>query len=302
MVCSWEEWETESEPLFYRFTAVRRQPLDALMPLALILFLLLTLIAAPGPAQAFGEPGHRIVGELAEHQLRPAARAEVNRLLAGEPEPSLAGVANWADEVRAANHGGGRTKRWHFVNFKGGDCSYVPARDCPDGNCVIAAINGNFLALADRKRSDDERREALKFLVHLVGDVHQPLHATPLDDHGGGDFQVGYHGKGRNLHGVWDTLILQARGLPPPAYAALLEQQPPLPADPTRRSDRPAVDWAVESCLIVRDGNIYPTKHLVDDNYVSAHRALLEQRLRRAGSRLADMLNYALDPRLAKSR
>ena len=266
-----------------------------------LIFLLAALLAAPFPARAWGEPGHRIIGELAQRQLRPAARAEVARLLLGDTEPTLAGVANWADDVRKGEFGSGRTRRWHFVNFKGGDCSYVPARDCPDGNCVIAAINRNFLVLADRRRADDERRDALKFLVHLIGDVHQPLHATPRDDHGGTEFQVGYHGKGRNLHSVWDALIFHGRALPPAAYADLLGRQSPLPSDPTRRSDRPAVDWAIESCRVVLEGKIYPAKHVVDDAYLDANRPLAEQRLRRAGSRLADMLNYALDSRAAKA-
>lgn len=272
------------------------------MSLIRLILLMAALIFTPSAARAWGEAGHRVIGDLAARQLRPAARAEVARLLAGEPVPTLAGVANWADDVRAAEGGRGRTRRWHFVNFRGGDCSYDPARDCPDGDCVIAAINRNFLALSDRRRTDAERRDALKYLVHMIGDVHQPLHSTPLDDHGGGEFQIAYNGKGRNLHGVWDVLILQHSGLSAPEYADLLAAQPPLAADPTRRSDRPAVDWAVESCRIVLDGGIYPRKHVVDDRYLDTQRPLVEQRLRLASGRLADMLNYALDPNAPKAK
>ena len=262
-----------------------------------LLVLLATLIVASPPAHAWGPKGHQIVGELAQRQLRPAARAQVERLLGGEPVASLAGVANWADEVRAAETGSTRsTSRWHYVSFKGGDCSYVPARDCPDGNCVIGAINRNFLVLADRARPDRERRDALKFLVHFIGDVHQPLHASPLDDRGGNEFQVNYHGLGRNLHGVWDSMILDKSRLSVHDYADLLSRQSPLPVDPSRRSDRPAVVWAVESCQLIKSENIYPGTHLIDDKYLDAHRGLVEHRLRRAGARLADMLNYALDP------
>lgn len=272
------------------------------MSLSRMILLLAALFAAPLPALAWGPQGHQIVGALAERQLRPAARVEVARLLSGEPVPTLAGVANWADEVRAAESGTARsTSRWHFINFKGGACAFVPARDCPDGNCVVAAINRNFLVLADHARPDNERRDALKFLVHFIGDVHQPLHASPFDDRGGNDFQVNYHGTGRNLHGVWDSLILQKSALSVSDYADVLSRQSPPPADPTRRSDRPAVDWAVESCRLVQDGKIYPQKHLIDDAYLDANRALAEQRLRRAGSRLADMLNYALDPNTPKA-
>jgi hypothetical protein len=113
----------------------------------------------------------------------------------------------------------------------------VPARDCPDGDCVVAAINRQFLASADRRLPDAERVEALKFLVHLVADVHQPLHASPVDDKGGQDFQVGWHGKGRNLHSVGTQLIfdraLQAQALDETGYLRQLQAQAPLPRTAT---------------------------------------------------------------------
>ena len=270
------------------------------MPLARTIALLLSLLAVAAPALGWGPSGHEMVADLAQDQLRPVARAEVDRLLAGEAKPTLAGVANWADDVRYAKRGQS-TSRWHFVNFKGGDCSYVPPRDCPDGDCIIAAINRNFLALADRKRPDEARRDALKFLVHLIADVHQPLHASANDDRGGNDFQVAYHGHGRNLHAVWDGLMIWRSDMGPAEYARLLERQSPLPPDPVRSSDRPAVEWALESCRLVRAPDFYPSTHVIDEPYLDAHRALAEQRLRRAASRLADMLNYALDPRITRA-
>ena len=260
------------------------------------LFSCLLLLSLAAPASAWGPQGHEIAASLAERQLRPAARAEVRRLLAGEATPTLAGVSNWADELRATEAGQPRTSSWHYVNFKGGDCSYVPPRDCPDGNCVIAAINRNFLALGDGARPDAERRDALKFLVHFVADVHQPLHASPIDDRGGNQFQVNFKGEGQNLHSVWDSLILQQAGLSAEDYADRLRRLPPLPADPTGRSDRPAVEWALESCRLVKDANIYPKTHVIDEKYLEAQRPVVELRLRRAGARLADMINYVLDP------
>lgn len=244
-------------------------------------------------ALAWSRDGHAIVGTLAERQLRPAAHAEVARLLAGEPDPTLAGVASWADEVRAAE-GPGKSAPLHYINFKGGDCSYVSVRDCPDGNCVIAAINRNFLILSDHTRPDAQRRDALKYLVHFVGDVHQPLHSTSRDDKGGGDFQVNYQGKGSNLHKVWDRLILERKKSTPADYANTLANQPALAPDPTQRSGLPAVDWAVESCRIVLDGNLYPSSHVMDEAYLDRNLPLAEQRLRLAGNRLADMINNAL--------
>jgi hypothetical protein len=263
---------------------------------ALIRLIPLALLLLPSmPAAAFGPLGHRVVGLLAERQLSPAATTQVTVLLADEPEPSLAGVANWADQLRDTDpERGRRTARWHYVNFPRGDCVYAPARDCPDGNCVVAAINRNFLALADRSRPRADRAEALKFLVHLVGDVHQPLHAGYRDDRGGNDFQISYRDQGWNLHGVWDSLIVDSRRLDATAYADVLAQQPPVPSDATRHSDRRTAEWAQESCRIVQQSDLYPATHALPESYVTTHRALAEQRLRQAGARLADMINFAL--------
>jgi hypothetical protein len=165
---------------------------------------------------------------------------------------------------------------------------------------VIAAINRQRLVLGDRRRPDAERREALKYLVHLVADVHQPLHATPVHDKGGNDYQVAWHGKGRNLHGVWDDLVLframSRDDVDADGYAAELRAQSPLPADPTAHSDQPATDWALESCRVVRDGGIYPRGHVIDDAWLDTKRPQLDRQLRRAGERLGDLLNAALDP------
>lgn len=265
------------------------------MNLIVRIVLLALLLACSAQASAWGDKGHRIVGHLAAAELSPRASAEVARLLAGEPDPTLAGVANWADDLRDLDPElGRRSSRWHYINFPRGQCTYAPPRDCPDGNCVIAAINRNFLVVSDRKRADAERREALKFLVHFVGDVHQPLHAGDRPDKGGNDFQVNYRGEGWHLHSVWDSLIIRGRRLDPALHASTLRRQPPLPHDPARSSQTPALDWALESCRIVAQGALYPPKHVIDDAYLDTHRPLVERRLRQAGSRLAAMLNHAL--------
>jgi hypothetical protein len=259
------------------------------------LVLAAALLCLPPPAAAWGARAHQVVAELAARQLRPQARAEVARLLAGEPDPTLAGVANWADDLREHDaERGPATTRWHFVNFPRGRCDYVPPRDCPDGRCLVAAINRQFLALADTTRPDRERAEALKFLVHLVGDAHQPLHAGLADDLGGNRYQLSYAGEGWNLHSVWDALLPKRRGLEPAAYADFLAAQPPLPADPARRSDRPAVEWVLESCRLAQAPGFYPQGHVLEDAYLEAQLPVAELRLRLAGQRLADMLNFAL--------
>ena len=268
-----------------------------------IVICLFALILLPSTGLAWGRLGHRIVGELAEMQLSPAARTEVQRLLAGEPEPTLAGVSYWADDLRASNPSvARRTSRWHYLNFPRGDCHYVPPRDCPDGQCVVAAINRNFLALSDRQRPDAERTEALKYLVHFVADVHQPLHAGFGDDRGGNDYQLNVLNTATNLHAVWDTRILEQRRLDATAYAQVLSRQSPLAFDASNRSDRPAVEWAEQSCALVAAPDFYPPKGRLDEAYLQNHQVIAERRLRQAGARLAKMINYALDPRPARSR
>ena len=278
----------------------------ALLP-ACLLALAVLLAGAPAPARAWGKPAHRLVAGVAEARLRPGARAEVARLLALDGATHLAEVSAWADEVRAAGGAQSRdTRRWHFVNFGGPGCEYAPARDCPDGDCIVAAINRQYLRLADRRLPEAERAEALKWLVHLVGDVHQPLHATPRALRGGLDFQVEWRGKGRNLHLFWDLSVLdralEASALDEAGYLRQLQAQPPLPADRTQASDRAAADWAQESCRLIAAESLQPPRHALGDDYPDAHRARLDAQLRRAGARLAGMLNSALDPAPATAR
>ncbi|MBS7458375.1 S1/P1 nuclease [Coralloluteibacterium stylophorae] len=267
------------------------------------------LVALPRPAAAWNELGHRLVGELAQRQLSPAAQAEVGRLLEGEPEPTLAGVAAWADELRGSDEAAyRRTGGWHYVNFPRGDCHYVAARDCPDGDCVVGAIQAQLRLLADRSRPQPVRRDALKFVVHFVGDVHQPLHAGDRADRGGNDYQISLatdlapaayarmaynpvtQVQGTNLHAVWDGYVLRSRRLDVDAYAdALADAVPPADAaipGPER--------WAEQSCALLDSAAIYPAGHRLDHDYLERMRPLAEAQIEAAAARLAAALEQAL--------
>lgn len=273
------------------------------MPPIFRVFLALLLAIASPLARAWGEQGHQIIGELAERQLSPAAHAQVHELLAGEADPSLAGVSTWAEYLREHDPElGKRSYRWHFINFpRGQTCAYVPARDCPDGNCVVAAIDAQRAILADRGAPVVARRQALKFLVHFVGDVHQPLHAGHGDDLGGNRFQVSYQGEGSNLHAIWDHRILQTANLATDAYADRL-QALPLPApEAAAHAGNPAAGWALESCSLVQQEGFYPESHRIEPGYIERFRPLAEQRLAIAGRRLAAMIEAALDGRQQQS-
>jgi len=257
----------------------------------------LLVLSLAMPAYAWGPLGHRLVARLAEDGLTSQARTGIAKLLKGEADPSLAGIANRADELRANDPDlGKRSARWHYVNIGDPGCAFVAARDCPDGDCVVAALEAQTRILADPKRSDAERRQALKFVVHLAGDVHQPLHAGSAQDRGGNDFQVNWRGKGTNLHSLWDSGMLNAQGLDEDAWLVRL-QALPAPAPMSPLPARAPQLWAERSCKLAAAPGFYPRGHVIDDAYVAAHLPTAEAQLRLAGANLATMLNAALGGR-----
>ncbi|HET7843749.1 MAG TPA: S1/P1 nuclease [Xanthomonadales bacterium] len=249
--------------------------------------LILVLVLA-APASAWGPRGHAIVAELASRELSPGARAEVERLLGGEARRSLLDVATWPDFLRKWP-GYGNTPPLHYVNFPRGECHYVAARDCPGGRCVVEAIE-HFRAVLASDAPDAERADALKWVAHLVADVHQPLHATWGDDRGGNSVQLRFRGEGTNLHALLDSGLLATRELSARRYADAIAQE----GTPATTVDRAglAAGWAEESCALGREA--YPAARGVDDAYVARWRPVLEQRLSLAATRLAALLDATL--------
>jgi S1/P1 Nuclease len=172
---------------------------------------------------AWGQEGHSIVAEIAQRRLSPAALQKVNELLVGElpglPGSSpigLASIASWADDYRASHD---ESRNWHFVNVPYGRDHYDPVTDCQldamYGDCIMNAVERFTAVLRDCSQPASERRSALKFVVHFIGDLHQPLHAatrvntdTAADDRGGNEIKVTFLGIPSNLHHLWDTDLL----------------------------------------------------------------------------------------------
>jgi hypothetical protein len=287
-----------------------RAPTRRRLKSALLLAPALLLVLA-APVAAWSALGHKLVGALAQRHLTPAAQAEVARLLAGEPDPTLAGVATWADALRDNEPGRFKaTSAWHYVKFADSSCQAATVA-CADGQCVIGAIQAQQAILADRSQPDSARRDALKFLVHFVGDAHQPLHAGWRDDKGGNTYQVSlatqlepeaYAKKhyadgvmGTNLHSVWDYYVLGEARLGLDEYAEKLDRKP----WPPRKDVGAPADWAAESCRLSDAPGFYPGRdgqevHKLDGKYLDAQRQLAEQRVREAGYRLAALLNQTL--------
>ncbi len=186
---------------------------------ALTIAFLVAVLCMPLQALSWGSEGHQVIAKLAESQLTPKARDEVGRLLAAEPDATMASASTWADE-----HRNPATAPWHYVNFPRGVCTYVGERDCPDGKCVVAAINKQVEILGS-SAPDDKKLLALKYVIHFVGDVHQPLHAGYGDDRGGNSYQLQAFMRGSNLHAVWDTGLIRYLNQDAEALTARLERQ-----------------------------------------------------------------------------
>jgi hypothetical protein len=246
-------------------------------------------VLAPVAAQAWGTLGHEVVAEIAARQLTPQARAMVEQLLGDPAADALRAGAQWADEIRAYE-GMGPTAPYHFVNFPANTCDFRPARDCPDGHCIVAAV-GRFERQLHDARWPEARVAALKWVIHLVADIHQPLHAGRAADRGGNDFQLRWQGRGSNLHALLDAGLLESRGFDPVSYADALLSLPDQPtAVASRWDDQAAVRWAEQSCGIV--DSIYPRGRRIGPDYVTFVLPLLERRLLLAGYRLAGLLNH----------
>ena len=255
----------------------------------------LALALLPLPAHAWGPLGHRLVALLAWDDLTPAARRQIDALLKGETDPTLAGVASWADDLRENDPVLGRkTSRWHFVNIGEHDCAYLKRRDCPGGDCVVEAIRTQTAILADTTRTHAERLQALKFVVHFIGDVHQPLHAGYGRDKGGNDVQVNWNGRGTNLHTLWDSRMLVTTGRSEATYLRRLRGQPK-PALGANALPPPAAAWAEQSCRVVTQPDFYPRRAKLEPSYVDKHLPIAERQLRAGGVALAAVLNKALD-------
>jgi len=262
---------------------------------------LLLLINAP--AGAWGELGHRLVGELAQRQLTPEANARVRELLRTEPVPTLAAIAMWADQMRTSDPERFKaTGGWHYVNIQEKSCRFVASRDCPDGACVLGAIDAQTRLLRDSSQPVEVRRDALKFIVHFVGDVHQPLHSSNRPDKGANEFEISLRTDippeeyarerykngimGTNLHAVWDYYVLASAKLTLGEYADRLAAAP--------RSSTPQSspeDWARESCKLIDRRALYPRSHKMNAKYLNKMRPLAEKRVVQAADRLARLLN-----------
>ena len=269
------------------------------MKLRNLLVLATALALAPSPALAWGKTGHRVVAAIADTQLSGLARAHVREILGGAE--SLDEAANWPDEMRSAPGAFWQKTAtpWHYVTLNGIIYDHAP----PEGDALEALAHFRAV-LQDPKARLADKQLALRFVVHIVGDLHQPLHVGKCCDRGGNEVKVKWFGRDANLHSVWDTLLVDEEQLSFTEMATKLERH---------TSDRDVIDWwdinprdwiseSAQAREQIYAGVPPPSKPknkkakgeaLPDLSYgfVFKFTPLMERRLQQAGVRLAAYLN-----------
>lgn len=247
----------------------------------------LALALAPSSALAWGKTGHRVVGAIAQSYLTPQAAAGVKRIFGME---TLAEASNWPDLMRSdpSEFWQHTASPWHYVTVPRG--KIYGDTGAPPGGDAVTALKHFSAVVRDPEIALAEKKLALRFIAHIVGDLHQPLHAGNGTDKGGNDMKVTFNGRATNLHAVWDSGLVDDEQLSYSEMAAWLGARI-TPADVNRWSTTDPKIWIAESATL-RDA-IYPAngETNLSYRYVFDHTAQMELRLEQGGVRLAAYLN-----------
>jgi hypothetical protein len=268
---------------------------------------LLVCLLLPTAGHGWSAQGHRLVAQIADRHLTPAARKAVAELIGPS---TLADVATWADQYVDGHR---QTAGWHYVNIPENASAYSRERDCPPQpgdsarssrprDCVVDRILFHQERLANVRLDRADRAIALKFLVHLVADVHQPFHAIGVE-RGGNGIAISVFGSSMcgaengptfacNLHALWDGTLIARRRLSDRQYLARLDPRLKSLQPHAARERRPEA-WAIESLALARKA-LLPSGADVDERYYRAQIEVVDDRLVLAGLRLAAVLNAAL--------
>jgi hypothetical protein len=279
------------------------------------LFLALLLLFAPAPAFAWWEYGHETVATIAWLNVNPRTRSEIDRLLRQSrlldtptcPARTIEQASIWPDCIKTLGERLSYASTWHYQNVN--VCHpFDQASACRDGNCVSAQIERNLRLLANRSLPVRERLFALAFVVHLMGDLHQPLHAGDRADLGGNRVTASYGIiAGRtNLHSIWDGYLAD-RGIsnPPGGPRGILSEVSAAERETIRQGN--VTDWARESWQVAHDyayGTAYPdpcgppptTRPVITEEITRRLVPVVRLQIARGGLRLARLLDEAFEP------
>lgn len=272
--------------------------------------LLLILVAVAQSAMGWGAQGHKVVATIAEKRLAQTSpdtleraqdflRANNNNrdcMLCDDPR-TFAAVANHADDFRQIELAL-VTRDWHFVNIDIANPAYDQNRDCPNGDCVNRRIERMVEILRDPKRNNCDKESALIYLIHFVGDMHQPFHTgfgrleNGDPDLGGNRVRLTFDGRDTNLHSLWDSGIIGKQNLSDNQWVTRIMTDVLGQRDPATLAAGTVTDWLNESHRLAMTW--HTTKKPFDEQYVTDALPVIEERLLLAGLRLARLIEESL--------
>jgi len=232
----------------------------------------------------WGPTGHRTTGEIAEKYLTKKTKKQIHKLLQGE---SLAFVSTFGDEIKSDSRYR-KFNTWHYVNFPF-DTEYKDSDKNPKGD-IVMGINYCITILKNPNSSKADKTFYLKLLVHLIGDLHQPLHVGRGEDKGGNDIQVRWHNKGTNLHRVWDSNMIESWNM---SYIELASNARNLSKEQIHSIQKGTIlDWTYETQNLAKQ--VYNSAKIGEKlgyKYSYNHFGTVRSQLQKAGIRLAKVLN-----------
>ena len=248
------------------------------------LFFLMFSVAAPSCEPEWGQTGHRTIGEIATTHLTKRAKKNIEKLLDGK---GLAYVSTFGDDIKSDKRYD-KYYTWHYVNFPIGS-RYEDSEKESKGD-IMTGMEHCIAVLKDPNATREDQVFHLKLLVHLVGDLHQPLHIGRAEDRGGNDIKVTWHYKKSNLHRVWDTEMIESWNM---SYTELEQNFGPLSKEQIQSIEKGSLlDWMYESRELAE--RVYASASPDDKlgyRYSYDHLGTVMQQLRHAGIRLAKVLN-----------
>lgn len=249
------------------------------------------LVFSAYSAFCWGTTGHRVVGQIAQDHLSKKARKEIKKLIGHE---SLAWWSNWADFIKS-DTSMKHADPWHYVDLPGHmpKDKFITALQELKGDNLYTQIKKFRADLGNRSLSDDQRRNALYWLIHLVGDLHQPLHVGRDEDQGGNKIVVYWFGQKTNLHSLWDTRFIESQVFSFSEYARELDVKGE--SEVGQMQSGSLEDWFNDSheiSDIIYDNS--PDEAKLGYEYNFRYKDLLDKQLLKGGLRLAELLNEAL--------
>ncbi len=249
-----------------------------------LIVLLLIISTDINASPTWGATGHRVIGKTADNYLKPSAKRQIKKLLKRQ---TLAFVSTYADEIKSDKRYN-EFYTWHYINMPFSE-TYESSEKKPKGD-LVSGINYCKNIIKDKNSSDDDKAFYLKLLIHLIGDLHQPMHVGLKEDRGGNDFKVKWHFKDTNLHKVWDTQIIESYNM---SYTELTDNGDYLSKEQVKSIKKGSiVDWVNDTHKITKQiySSVKKDENL-RNNYSYQYLGTVRSQLQKGGIRLANVLN-----------